>query len=48
MAIRLVANKVSYIMRAKVLKLGVITFKKRCSNLIVRNFETRTTHTLDR
>jgi hypothetical protein len=41
-------NKVSYVMRGKVLNLGVSTFKKRCSKLIVRSFETRTTHTLGR
>ena len=42
------ANKVSYVMRGKVVNLGVSTFNKRCSGLIVRSFETRTTHTLGR
>ena len=41
-------NKVSYVMRAKVLNLGVSTINKRCINLIVRSFESRTTHTLFR
>ena len=29
-------------------KLGISTFNNRCSNLLVRSFETRTTHTLGR
>ena len=41
-------NKVSYVMRGKAVNLNISTFNKRCSKLIVRSFETRTTHTLGR
>jgi len=41
-------NKVSYVMRGKVVYLSESTINKRCSNLIVWSFETRTTHTLVR
>ena len=42
------ANKVSYVMRGKVVNLNISTVNKWCSKLIVRSFETRTTHTLGR
>jgi hypothetical protein len=41
-------NKVSYVMRGKVLNLNISTINIRCSNLIVRSFHIRTTHTLGR
>ena len=43
-----VANKVSYVMRGKVVNLNISTFNKWCSKLIARSFETLTTHTLGR
>lgn len=42
------ANKVSYVIRGKVVNLGVSTINKQHNGLICQSFETRTTHTLGR